>query len=77
MPNLRLTKSELTYLQRLIGHHCCDNTRETESLYDKIADLAETFNCHSESPLPLRLAHDSMGIYNGRLCFSMESESHE
>ena len=52
MVNLKLTESELVFLQRLIGHNMAWNSAP-DGLYDKIADKTDSLGITSNSPLNL------------------------
>ena len=47
-----LTKEELQFLQRLVGHHLVGNSGPME-LYGKLARTAEILRVYSDKPLPL------------------------
>ena len=53
MVNLELTKSELVFLQRLIGHNMAYNCAPN-GLYDKIADKTDALGITNSSPLKLK-----------------------
>ena len=53
MVNLQLTKSELAFLQRLIGHTIPSHI-VPPNLYDKIADKTDAWGITNSSPLNLK-----------------------
>ena len=74
MVNLELTKAELVFLQRLIGHNMAWNSAPI-GLYDKIADKTDALGITSQEPLNLRDAsRDSWYFINGdnRLILKLE-----
>lgn len=52
MVNLKLTESELVFLQRLIGHNMTWDS-PPNSLYDKLADKTDQLGITSHNPLKL------------------------
>ena len=65
MINLELTKSELVFLQRLIGHNMTDGT-PPDGLYDKLVDKTDALGITNNSPLNLKDASkDSWYFTNG------------
>ena len=52
MVTLKLTESELVFLQRLIGHNMTWKSAP-DGLYDKIADKTDSLGITSHTPLPL------------------------
>ena len=52
MVNLKLTESELVFLQRLIGHNMAYNCAPN-GLYDKIVDKTDQLGITSQTPLNL------------------------
>ncbi len=76
MVNLKLTESELVFLQRLIGHNMTWNS-VLGGLYDKIADKTDSLGITNSSPLNLKDAsRDSYYFTNGdnRLILKLEEE---
>ena len=55
MINLRLTETELVFLQRLIGHNMTWKS-VPDGLYDKIADKTDALGITNSSPLKLKYA---------------------
>lgn len=74
MINLKLTESELVFLQRLIGHSMIYRT-PPEGLYDKIADITDMLGITNSSPLNLKdVSKDSWYFTQGdnRLLLKLE-----
>lgn len=76
MVNLQLTKSELVFLQRLVGHNMTWNS-VPEGLYDKIVDKTDRLGITNPSPLRLAdVSKDSWYFTQGdnRLLLQLEGE---
>ena len=65
MVNLKLTESELVFLQRLIGHNMTWNSAP-DGLYDKIAEKTDFLGITNSSPLNLKdVSKESCYFTNG------------
>lgn len=74
MVNLELTKSELVFLQRLIGHNMTYKS-VPDGLYTKIADKTDFLGITNSSPLNLKdVSKDSWHFTNAdnRLILKLE-----
>lgn len=65
---VKLTKKELTFLYRLIGHHFVsrnsDDCRMLEGLFEQFDQLAIRFNCVDQTPLKLKARQIPKGDHN-------------
>ena len=74
MVNLELTKAELVFLQRLVGHSMTWKS-VPDGLYDKIADKTDALGITSNVPLNLKdVSKESWYFINGdnRLILKLE-----